>query len=70
MSSPFGVSVSYHFGHFQLGLRAHFQRLHWLRLVPRPKRCPAADNAIDCACALYMDVVNLFIHLLRIFEKK
>ncbi|MDD6785868.1 MAG: Bax inhibitor-1 family protein [Eggerthellales bacterium] len=31
---------------------------------------PTADNAIDCACALYMDIVNLFIRLLRIFEKK
>lgn len=31
---------------------------------------PTADNAIDCTCARYMDIVNLFIRLLRIFEKK
>ena len=31
---------------------------------------PTADNAIDCVCARYMDIVNLFIRLLRIFEKK
>jgi FtsH-binding integral membrane protein len=28
------------------------------------------DNAIDSACALYLDIVNLFIRLLAIFGKR
>lgn len=29
----------------------------------------SVDNAIDSACALYLDIVNLFIRLLRIFGR-
>lgn len=28
------------------------------------------DNAIDCACALYIDIINLFIRLLRIMGRR
>ena len=36
----------------------------------RAQRIPSTvDNAIDSACALYLDIVNLFIRLLRIFGR-
>ena len=38
----------------------------WVRAQDRP---PTLDNAIDSACALYIDIVNLFIRLLEIFGK-
>ncbi|MCR5452873.1 MAG: Bax inhibitor-1 family protein [Lachnospiraceae bacterium] len=30
---------------------------------------PTADNAVDCAIDLYLDIINLFIHLLRILGR-
>jgi len=37
----------------------------------RAMRVPATiDNAVDCALALYLDVINLFIRLLAIMGKK
>ena len=37
----------------------------------RANRVPkTVDNAIDCAAALYMDIINLFIRLLRIMGRR
>ena len=38
----------------------------WVKAQDRP---PTLDNAIDSACALYLDIVNLFVRLLEIFGK-
>jgi len=35
----------------------------WNRAVRLPH---TLDNAVDCALAIYLDIINLFIHLLRI----
>ena len=36
----------------------------------RANRIPKTlDNAIDCAAALYMDIINLFIRILRIMGR-
>jgi FtsH-binding integral membrane protein len=39
----------------------------WARANQIPK---TLDNAIDSAAALYLDIINLFIRLLRIFSRK
>lgn len=39
----------------------------WARSQQVP---PTLDNAIDCACALYLDIINLFIRLLEIFGRR
>jgi FtsH-binding integral membrane protein len=37
----------------------------------RANRLPKTlDNAIDCAAALYMDIINLFLRILRIMSRK
>jgi len=37
----------------------------------RANRIPkTVDNAIDCAAALYMDIINLFLRILRILGRK
>lgn len=39
--------------------------------VNRAQRVPATvDNSIDCALALYLDIVNIFIRLLELYGKK
>jgi FtsH-binding integral membrane protein len=38
----------------------------WNRALRLPY---TVDNAIDAAVALYLDIMNLFIHLLRILGK-
>ena len=36
----------------------------------RAQRLPSTqDNAVDCACALYIDIINLFIRILRILGR-
>lgn len=36
----------------------------------RSQKLPSTiDNAIDCSCALYVDIINLFLRLLRIFGR-
>ena len=38
--------------------------------VYRSQQFPhTVDNAIDCAVDLYLDIINLFLNLLRIFGK-
>ena len=39
----------------------------WVRSQNLP---PTLDNAVDCACALYVDIINLFIRILEIMGKK
>jgi FtsH-binding integral membrane protein len=39
----------------------------WGRANQIPK---TVDNAIDCAAALYMDIINLFLRILRILGRK
>ena len=39
----------------------------WARAQHLPK---TVDNAIDCAVALYMDIVILFLNLLRLFSDR
>lgn len=39
----------------------------WVKAQDHPA---TLDNAIDSACSLYLDIVNLFIRLLEIFGKK
>lgn len=39
----------------------------WNRALRLPK---TMDNAVDCAMAIYLDIINLFITLLRIFGHK
>jgi FtsH-binding integral membrane protein len=39
----------------------------WARANAIPK---TVDNAIDCAAAIYMDIINLFLRLLRIMGRK
>ena len=38
----------------------------WQKAQMYPK---TADNAVDCALDLYLDIINLFIRLLRIISK-
>lgn len=39
--------------------------------VNRAQRVPAtADNAVDCALSLYLDIINLFLRLLRLMGQK
>ena len=40
---------------------------HWARANSIPK---TVDNAVDSAAALYMDIINLFLRLLRIIGRK
>ena len=39
----------------------------WVRSQEVPS---TLDNAVDCACALYIDIINLFIRVLSIMGKK
>lgn len=39
----------------------------WNRALRLPH---TLDNAVDCALAIYLDIINLFVTLLRIFGKK
>lgn len=39
----------------------------WGRANQIPK---TVDNAVDCAAALYMDIINLFVRILRILGRK
>ena len=41
--------------------------LDWARAQQVPK---TVDNAIDCAAALYMDIINLFLRILRIMGRR
>ena len=40
---------------------------HWARANSIPR---TVDNAVDSAAALYMDIINLFLRLLRIIGRK
>ena len=39
----------------------------WARAQALPK---TLDNAVDCAAALYVDIVILFLRLLRMFARR
>lgn len=39
----------------------------WNRAMRLPK---TADNAVDCAMAIFLDIINLFQYLLKIFGKR
>jgi len=39
----------------------------WARANAIPK---TLDNAVDCAAALYLDIINLFVRLLRLFGRR